>query len=148
MIQLNPIFGIGFGGYPHFVNQYYPLITGYSVVGTAHNIYLEILAETGLVNLMIFGLLFWLLLRSLKKIGRVAAGMEHGEQLTNWTKVLRIGILAHLLAGLTTPNLLATEIYVFMGLTLATKKMFADQISHERLVANPHEKQISIRVAV
>ncbi|MDZ7292069.1 MAG: O-antigen ligase family protein, partial [candidate division KSB1 bacterium] len=146
LIQINPVLGIGYGGYPFLVNRYYPL--HYTTVSTPHNIYLEIVSETGLLNLLIYGLLFWFLLRSLKTMAVQTAATSNRAWLGIWVRTLRIGILAYLLAGLTTSVLLNSVIYVLIGLTLATKKLFVEEMNSAKLVTDKHASEPSLGLAV
>ena len=46
VLSINPIFGIGFGGYPLYANKDYP-----------HNFFIEMICETGVVGLLILSLI-------------------------------------------------------------------------------------------
>jgi O-antigen ligase len=57
MADAHPLFGVGFGNYEPTYQQY-RLINWQYGLGHAHNIYLNVLAETGLVGLLAY-LIFW-----------------------------------------------------------------------------------------
>lgn len=60
MFQAHPIVGVGPGGFAESLDSYGPQVAGlYDYVGTAHNVYVDMAAETGILGLTAFlGFLF------------------------------------------------------------------------------------------
>jgi hypothetical protein len=59
----SPIHGVGIGTFPSIYSYYIPASLGIGENLEAHNVYLELLGETGLVGLLSFGLLMYVAVR-------------------------------------------------------------------------------------
>jgi putative inorganic carbon (HCO3(-)) transporter len=59
----SPVFGIGFGTFQLIYSRYLPTIADMPTTLGVHNIYLELLAETGVIGLLVFLLLMYAILR-------------------------------------------------------------------------------------
>jgi O-antigen ligase len=117
MIQASPILGVGYGGYQHLVNRFYPLrVTTES--GSPHNIYLELWAETGIVALLLFLLLLGTSLLDLHRARRELASLSIAD---SRLFALQLSLLMFMLCGITTPILLDPVFYVILGMVLAMK---------------------------
>lgn len=60
VLAIDPIFGVGFGGYPDYANKNYP-----------HNLFLEILCELGLVGFIVISIclvIFWINRRKINMV--------------------------------------------------------------------------------
>jgi putative inorganic carbon (HCO3(-)) transporter len=98
MARAHPGFGVGLGNYaaayPHYALFNWPLSLGH-----AHNIYLNALAETGLIGLLAY-LLIWL--------SAIGLTLRTLRRATGWQRGLALGLLgvwAHLLAHQVVDNL-------------------------------------------
>jgi O-antigen ligase len=107
MLRDHPIFGVGLGNFPFFVDRYIPPIPPdpqwrwlydnpqiYSIAGVANNTYLDVLAESGIAGGSVFfafeTFLAWLAFRALRRAERAQA----------WLLGLFIGYLALLVGQL------------------------------------------------
>lgn len=103
--------GVGFGGYepayPAFALVNWPLALGH-----AHNLYLNLLAETGLVGLgaylVFWGVVFWRTWRAT----RVASGLERG------VAIGLLGVWTHLTVHHLVDNLYVNNAHMLLGLLL------------------------------
>jgi len=92
MIQAHPLIGVGLGAYPK-VYPHYDDSTGYFLVEAAHNDYLQVLTDGGLIG-GVLGLVFLILLAKLSR--RALSSASHLERSAALGSVLGcIGLLAH-----------------------------------------------------
>jgi O-antigen ligase len=112
MWRANFWLGVGFGGYePAYPD--YALINWPFALGHAHNYYLNLLAETGLLGLLAYVLLFALTLVGLLRATRRLSGWERGATVGlvgSWVQ-----ISAHHLVD----NLLVNNVHLHAGALLA-----------------------------
>jgi O-antigen ligase len=88
----SPVFGIGFGNLRGLMGGLLNLPDGWT--GDAHNLYLELLAETGLVGFLVFGILVVLSLRTALKQWRVT--QSHFDKMIALAAFVAIcGVLVH-----------------------------------------------------
>lgn len=121
----SPIFGVGVGNYGPWVKNY-PSVrpkTGWDIV---NNEYVELLAETGLVGLVTFGLIIlMLILRSL-------IAFKYATDI--FLKATLVGLLAALAGVLVQYNFMSTlyiiHIWVLIGLLVAVQNLILGQKSN------------------
>ncbi len=114
MIERAPWLGIGAGNYAVVYPQV-ALPRWQDPLGHAHNIYLHTWAETGLVGLLSY-LLLWLV--ALWQAWRVA----HDPRITSWQRAAVLGVLGiivHLSVHNLVDNLLVQRMYLHLALVLA-----------------------------
>ncbi|MCU1256957.1 MAG: O-Antigen ligase, partial [Candidatus Angelobacter sp.] len=88
----SPVFGMGFGNLRGLMGGLLSLPDGWT--GDAHNLYLELLAETGLVGFLVFGILVVLSLRTALKQWRVT--QSHFDKMIALAAFVAIcGVLVH-----------------------------------------------------
>ncbi len=122
--QLHPLIGIGAGNY-----QFFDLAYGSDIVGVAHNQYLEVLAEMGLIGLLS---LLWLLIALGQRLYWIYRHTTDSEahalalsSLGSYAAILLGGFFTDSLlpstaaAGGAGPFLLASYRWLLIGLTLA-----------------------------
>ena len=85
----HPIFGIGVGNYYYENRNYAPVIPG-----RAHNMYLEIMAELGLIGIILFLGTIFFTFKSLNKI------IKSKSPLNGYAKGFYIGLVGFLIAGI------------------------------------------------
>jgi O-antigen ligase len=74
MFRDHPVVGVGPGGFAESLESYGPQVSGlYDYVGTAHNVYLDMAAETGILGLLAF---LWFLLAAFRVLLAVARRAE------------------------------------------------------------------------
>jgi len=89
MFLAHPLFGVGIGNY-FFENRNYATVHP----GRAHNMYLEIMAELGIIGLILFlGIMFYTL-KCLNKI------IKSKSTLNGYSKGFYIGLIGFLIAGI------------------------------------------------
>jgi len=104
--------GVGFGGYeaayPHFALINWPVALGH-----AHNIYLNLLAESGLIGLAayltLWGIVFW----TTWQLTRHTTGLSRGASIG------LLGVWTHLSVHQFFDNLYVNNVHLFIGLLLA-----------------------------
>lgn len=112
LFRQNPIWGVGWGGYAAAASKY----TGYKMM-TAHNIYLQLLAETGVVGFSIYMLYFIsAIILGVKCLGRtrkyIIQADEQTERLMAFSLFVIIYYIAYGMSGLVLEDV--TLIYIFM----------------------------------
>jgi O-antigen ligase len=85
----HPLFGIGIGNYFYENRNYAPVSPG-----RAHNTYLEIMAELGIIGILLFFGIIFFTLRGLNKI------IRSKTPLNGYSKGLYIGLVGFLIAGI------------------------------------------------
>ena len=112
LFRQNPIWGVGWGGYAAAASQY----TGYEMM-TAHNIYLQLLAETGVVGFSIYVLYFIsAVILGVKCLGRARKQIiqtdEQTERLMAFSLFVIIYYITYGMSGLVLEDVML--IYMFM----------------------------------
>jgi O-antigen ligase len=104
--------GVGFGCYePAYAD--YALINWPIALGHAHNYYLNLLAETGVLGLLTYLGLFGVVLVRLWRTTRVERGWRRGLALG------LLGAITHLLVHSLVDNLLVNNVHLFLGVLFA-----------------------------
>ncbi len=108
MIEANPWWGVGLGNYVGAYEQY-RLINWPNALGHAHNIYLHMWAETGLVGLAAYGgLWLWVVILTFRTLRR-SEGVRRGLALG------LLGVWAHLLTHHLVDNLHVNNTDLLLG---------------------------------
>ena len=114
VIASNPILGVGAGNFAESAMQYSETVAAHSfrkaeVAGVAHNMFLGVASQLGLVGLMLFlGLLFF----TFKTALRIAQGSNLGT-------VIFLGLIVVMIAGMTLSWEAHKIVYVLFGSVLA-----------------------------
>ncbi|HSK44824.1 MAG TPA: O-antigen ligase family protein [Candidatus Binatia bacterium] len=128
----SPLFGIGFGVLRALMGGLLDLPDGWT--GDAHNLYLELLAETGLIGFMVFGVLIVLALRTALK--QVRGTQNHFNKIIALAAFAAIcGVLVHGTVDYlfhTTPQVTAL---FFLVLALLRAQVSSDETAFSRQVA-------------
>lgn len=122
----NPVLGVGVGNYPFYVSSYLHAVSvampsgyGFGIPSIVNCIYLEVMAETGVIGLVTFGAVLFALLR----YGFRAA---HGCTDSDW-KILIAGLCASFLAVLVSSvwssAFFTASVWALMGLLCAASAM-------------------------
>ena len=115
IVRERPLFGLGFGRYQHAASPYYAAHPEADRRSHAHNDYLQIAAEAGLVALAAFSLLYATALRK----GWVAIKGAPAADVWAVAAGAWISILGFLVGGLTQYNFGDSEVAVPMWIALA-----------------------------
>lgn len=121
MATVNPWLGVGFGNYPVVYDEY-RLINWSEPLGHAHNYYLNILAEGGIITaltyLLVFFSIIWTALRTLRY-----AGFTY--------RLLTIGLLAsviYILSHSFLDNLYVNNIFLHLGALLGVLIVLSEDV--------------------
>ena len=120
MFTDHPILGVGLGNYPVHYQQYSrdigldPRLSQRS----AHSLYLQIAAETGVVGIAILGFILWKALKGLWRVRKrfLEASMQDAANLTG---AFLIGFLGYLFAGLFLHAAYPNFLWMLIGIALA-----------------------------
>jgi O-antigen ligase len=134
MIRAHPLTGAGLGAYPT-VYPHYDDSTGYFLVDAAHNDYLQVLADMGLIGGLL-GVIFLVLL--LKLIGDALSSPEPLERAVGLgCTVGCIGILAHSLVDFNLQITANALIFLILVALLNTVQWRAIQAESGELIYAP-----------
>jgi O-antigen ligase len=130
MFMTQPVVGVGLGNYSAEEPDFTDSATLYSSRqgGAAHNLYVEVAAETGLVGLGAFLALLWGAFRSLGEARSAAvdrAAHELGESL--WA--LRAGLIAYLGSAVFIHAAYPRYLWLLLGLSLAAANLAARPVA-------------------
>jgi hypothetical protein len=115
IVAEHPVLGLGFGRYRTAATPYYARHPAADRRSHAHNTYLQIAAEAGLVGLAAFGLLFaTALLRGARALAVAGNGLELATAVGAWA-----GVVGFLVGGLTQYNFADNEVALGMWIALA-----------------------------
>lgn len=129
MFKTHPVFGVGLGNYGYLYNEYRPAAAPkVEYYARAHNQYLEILAEMGVVG---FAAFLFVLLSLFAIVWKV---LKKGKN--NSLRIYTVGLFASLAAmgvqGYSLGILLHNYIWVVLGLTYAASRLSADVYPERR----------------
>ncbi len=94
MFRDHPIMGVGLANYPEYYQQYSRQlgVDDRSVQRGAHNLYLQIAAEQGLIGLFTFGVLIFAAFYRMRQAKQIFS--RHGEEeLADLAAALMVGFL-------------------------------------------------------
>jgi O-antigen ligase len=146
IIADNPVTGIGLGGYPK-THQQYALSSRFKPTarGTrdTHSIYLNVLAETGIVG---FLLLMGMLATALLQGWRAAKEMETRDPgAAKQMRTLNIGLIAFMQAGIFGTLHRVAFLYVYLAVLITAIHLLGNQpaFSARRQSAKPPESRLA-----
>lgn len=126
----HPLFGVGLKNYA-YLYPYYSKSIGLAPSASqrsAHNLYLETLAETGTVGFFVFSLMIWTTLRSIWMARRrfIEAGLyEYAHMTTGYF----IGVIGYLVAAIFVHAAFPRYFYLLIGIGLAMDAMAKNTIA-------------------
>ena len=109
MVKERPLTGWGYGNYKQFRGPFYERYPQYPQADRyshAHNNFLQVWVDTGLLGLAAFGILVWTILRR----GWRAATTQHDEPLRSLSWGVWLGLVGFLIGGLAQYNLGDAEV--------------------------------------
>ncbi len=122
MARAHPLFGVGLGSYATFYEQH-RLINWEDPLGHAHNLYLNLLAEAGIVGLGAY-LLFWVFMFWLAWSIR-----QHPDAEARAIGVALLGCWSYLAAHSLFDNLYVNNLFLHIGVLLAVLAILRRQVS-------------------
>ena len=120
----HPLLGVGFGQSPKYIPRYGRMY-GYMLPppnAAAHNMYLQILAETGLVGLAAFLLMIWAVVRPMFALRKYWA-QSHPEYVHTLTGLM-LGLLLFLVTSIFLHLSFARYFYLLLGLCGAATAIY------------------------
>jgi putative inorganic carbon (HCO3(-)) transporter len=120
----HPLLGVGFGQSPKYVPRYgrmYGYMLPFKNAAT-HNMYLQILAETGLVGLAAFLLMLWAVVRPMFALRKYWA-QSHPEYVHTLTSLM-LGLLLFLVTSIFLHLSFARYLYLLLGLCGAATAIY------------------------
>jgi putative inorganic carbon (hco3(-)) transporter len=142
-----PLLGIGYGNYEANYLRYSTVlgIDGRNQERQAHSLYLEAAAETGVVGLFGFVLMYLLTFRSLW-IARKQMIQIGRPDLVSWVTGLALGLLGYLLTSIFLHDDYVRYLRLMIGLALSASALsegllrkYNQEKTHKALVASPYE---------
>lgn len=127
MAQVNPILGVGLGNY-EVVYDRYRLINWEEALGHAHNFYLNVLAETGVVGLVAY-LSFWFVI--LGVTWRVRA---HPDSFARATAIALLGSWTYLAVHSVFDNLIVNNLFMHIGVLLGMLAILYQQLNRRLIL--------------
>jgi len=141
MFTSHPILGVGTANYPMNYQRYAQLI-GIEFRAEArdpHSLYVQLLAETGILGAVTFlGMVFFLIVGLNKACKAIEQSHRHPDWLP-WVNAIRLAIISYLLTSVFLHNAYIRYFWILVAMALA-----AIQITHQLL--NTSEKTTSIEV--
>ena len=116
MLRDNPIMGVGVGNFYWSVRNYVPASAGF-----AHNMYVEVAAETGLVGIFLFMGMIFFTLKDLRKIIKNAS-----PHLKSYGLGLYVGLMGFLVSAIFLHAEYEKFLWLFIFLTICLKKLAAE----------------------
>jgi putative inorganic carbon (hco3(-)) transporter len=129
----HPVLGVGRGNYATHYTEY-ALRAGIPVGHTlaAHNLYLEIMAEMGVLGLLAFGLILWVAFRNLREsyqAFKLAGQLNHAALI----EAFAIGLIGYLSASMFLHGAYIRSFWLLAGIAFALPKI----VRHERPATEP-----------
>ena len=128
MIQERPVFGWGYGNYKKFRAPYYARYPKADTDAHAHNVYLQIWVDSGLLGLGTFIFLFGVILR---KGWQIYCAIS-SEPLKSWALGLLLSVVGFLIGGLTQHNFGDAEVSIVLWASLGLLMKMPDWEERER----------------
>ncbi len=122
MARANPWLGVGFGNFDAVYDNY-RLINWNISLGHAHNYYLNVLAETGIIGFAAYAVLF------LTIYWMTWQARLNPDRMTRYAVIGLLGTWTYLLAHSLTDNLYVNNIFIHIGVLLGLLTLFHQQLS-------------------
>ena len=127
MAQDHPLFGVGLGSYAEVYDDY-RLINWENPLGHAHNLYLNFLAETGVVGLVAY-LGFWIVI-----FGVTWSAGRHPDQNARAVSLGLLGSWTYIAVHSVFDNLFVNNLFLHVGVLLSVLAILRHQVSNSLVV--------------
>ncbi|MDP8236307.1 MAG: O-antigen ligase family protein [Candidatus Erginobacter occultus] len=111
MIRDYPFFGVGFENMPDNYARYVTPEVG-KEVRAAHNLYLNLAADIGLIGFAVFT---WIIVISWRSLRRAARSSPPGDWLGYAGRMISLGFIGYLAASLFVSNLMEKELWIILA---------------------------------
>ncbi|MCA9924243.1 MAG: O-antigen ligase family protein [Anaerolineales bacterium] len=120
MFREHPIMGVGWANYPEYYQQYSRQIgvDDRTVQRGAHNLYLQIAAEQGLVGLFTFGVLVFAAFYRMRQ-AKIIFSRQGDDEFADLAAALMVGFLGYLIAGIFIHLAYPRHFWLLYGLAIA-----------------------------
>lgn len=125
--RYNPWLGVGFGNY-EIVYEDYRLINWDEPLGHAHNYYLNVLAEAGIIGAFCYGVMWILILGFTWRI------RKHPDNLSRAVSIGIIGTWVYLATHSLTDNLYVNNLFLHLGVIIGLVAILHRPISQMRTI--------------
>jgi O-antigen ligase len=124
MFADHPILGVGLGNYPLLYQEYARRfgLEFRSEVRQAHNLYLEVASETGILGFLSFAVLLWGMFSSIWKAQKALAS-KGLKSISNMVVAYAFGLLGFLIAALFIHAVYFRNFWVLAGIALAIPRI-------------------------
>ncbi|MCP4423929.1 MAG: hypothetical protein GY803_05520 [Chloroflexi bacterium] len=133
MFRDHPIMGVGLANYPEYYQQYSRQlgVDDRSVQRGAHNLYLQIAAEQGLVGLFTFGVLVFAAFYRMRQAKQIFS--RRGEdEFVDLAAALTVGFLGYLIAGIFIHLAYPRYFWLLYGLAIALPQIARSRQSNNK----------------
>jgi len=121
MASANPFLGVGFGNYEAAYPQY-RILNWREPLGHAHNYYLNVLAETGIIGFVCYIMLWFGVIWTTWRI------QKHPDSLARSVSVGLLGTWVYLLLHSLTDNLYVNNLFLHLGILLGVVMLLHNQV--------------------
>lgn len=121
MFASHPIFGVGAGNYP-LNYQHYAQLIGIEFRAQArdpHSLYVQLLAETGILGALAFLGMIFFLIRALNRSCRNLELSPHLHDWLPWISAIRLAIISYLLTSIFLHNAYIRYFWILVAMALA-----------------------------
>jgi len=121
MFASHPILGVGAGNYP-LNYQHYAQLIGIEFRAEArdpHSLYVQLLAETGILGTIVFLAMIFFLIQALNKACRAIELSPHLHEWLPWISAIRLAILSYLLTSIFLHNAYIRYFWILVAMALA-----------------------------
>ena len=121
MFASHPILGVGAGNYP-LNYQHYAQLIGIEFRAEAHDphsLYVQLLAETGILGTIAFLAMMFFLIQALNKACRAIEFSPHLQDWLPWISAIRLAILSYLLTSIFLHNAYIRYFWILVAMALA-----------------------------
>lgn len=139
MFTTHPILGVGSANYYNNYQQYAQLV-GIEFRATArdpHSLYIQVLAETGIMGAITFFGLVFALLRALNKTYRAIERLPGFADWLPWINAIRMAILSYLLTSVFLHNAYIRYFWILVAMALASIQITYNMLSNTERSLSP-----------
>jgi O-antigen ligase len=133
MFREHPILGVGVKNYAVYYQSYSRRLglDPRTTARDAHNLFIEVAAETGIVGLLVFLAIIWMMFRGMWNAWRMLRSIENRE-LSDMVAAYAIGVLGYLSAAMFIHNAYPRYFWMLVGISLALPQVARSAVEAHR----------------